>query len=119
MAELDVSRRYTASIISTTKCIESGVLSQENLAIGYHNRAQAKFHLWWFGLNPETDEAYDVMESAYEDATKAIDLAPRYAKAYCLRGNIEYNLTWGEVGYDDIDKGRSLGMADDDCYLWD
>jgi len=117
--ELDVARHYTASIISTTTCIESGALSRENLAIGYYNRAQAKFHLWWFRLDPDTDEAYDVIESAYEDVEKAIEIEPRYAKALCLRGNIEYNLSWGEVGYDDIDKGRELGMSDEDCYLWD
>lgn len=117
--ELDVTGRYTASIISTTTCIESGVLSRENLAIGHYNRGQAKFHLWWFGLDPDTDEAYAVLESAYDDAAKAIELDPGYAKAHCLRGNIEYNLSWGEVGYDDIDKGRELGMSNEDCYLWD
>jgi len=117
--QLNVLKQYTASIISTTRCIESGALDRGNLSIGYHNRANAKFSLWWYHLDPDSDEGYEVLESAYDDATQAIELDPNYAKAFCIRGNILYNLTWGEEGHEDIDKGRSLGLASDDCFLWE
>ena len=117
--QLNVLKQYTASIISSTRCIESGALDRGNLAISYHNRASAKLLLCWYHLDPDTAEADEVLDSAYDDATQAVTLDPSYGKAFCMRGNILYNLSWGEAGGDDIDKGRSLGMREEDCYLWD
>lgn len=112
-------KQYSLSVKSLTSCIDTGVLSTPVLVVALHDRSVARF-LEWYGLPDDNiDSSYELLELALDDADRAIDLNPDYGAAYCQRGNVIYNLSWGTAGFEDIDKGRSLGESDDECYLLD
>ncbi|MDA1180025.1 MAG: hypothetical protein O2931_14665 [Planctomycetota bacterium] len=108
---------YEAAILSATRCLEQG--SGGHPAIAYHNRASARLLHWWHNLDVETPEADRVLEAAWDDIERAIELDPRDGLSYCIRANIIYNLSWGADGYDDIDRGLKLGAPENKCFLWE
>jgi tetratricopeptide (TPR) repeat protein len=71
------SGKYDEAIRLYNKAIESGELSQTNLAIAYNNRAFA-----WYAKGD-----YD---RSMSDCNKAIDINPRYTSAYNNRGRAWY-----------------------------
>ncbi|PHS23110.1 MAG: hypothetical protein COA85_10300 [Robiginitomaculum sp.] len=113
--------RYKAAVNTLTRCLNKRSLTAKSRAISYFNRGLA-YYLLGQGIleqekdNVEWEKADSFFEKALKDAENSIKIDPSSAAdAYCLRGQIWLELSWGEVGYDDLEKGKAMGASDDRC----
>jgi len=95
----------SAAVEVLTVCIGDPNITRESLAVAYYNRSIGRFFTW---LDSGWNDV-DQMELAYDDVEVAIELDPENGDAYCLRGRMDLETTFGEWGYEDIDKGKALG----------
>jgi hypothetical protein len=113
--QIGETHEYEAAIKSATQCLELGAGGYPEIA--YHNRAAAGYLHWYEDLDIMTAEADNVLANAYDDIERAIQLDPNNGVSYCIRANIVFNQTYGEDGYDDIDRGLALGAPKETCVL--
>lgn len=104
---------YKKSVNKLTRCLEANSLDAEIKATAYYNRASA-YYLQSLA-EEDWEKADNINEKALNDVEKSIELDPGYAKAYCLRGWIYLDLSWGEFGDEDIDTGMKLGATKEEC----
>ncbi|PHQ59378.1 MAG: hypothetical protein COC03_05750 [Robiginitomaculum sp.] len=109
---------YKKSISKLSACLRSKSVTVESRAIAYYNRAVAYFFLFDEELykNDNYKKADKYLFKALEDVEKSIELDPvGTPKAYCLRGWIYLEESWGMYGYEDLDKGIAMGAPKDFC----
>jgi len=101
----------SAAIDALSVCIADRNISRASLGVAYYNRSVGHFFTWvgsgW--------EDVDHIERAYDDVEVAIELDRENADAYCLRGKMDLETTFGNWGYEDIDKGKALGGRPNLC----
>jgi len=84
-------------------------------ASAFFNRGVAHWSIAW-GQDDGSDFVTQI-GLAYDDVVAAIEFDPEFGSAYCLRGQIDLEMTFGDYGYDDLEKGASLGGIVDLCEL--
>ena len=85
--DLESREDYHGAIDALTRCLDSGALGQENMAVAHNNRGSV-----WFKLGDH--------QKAFDDYSRAIALDPSYPLAYFNRGNL-----WSTGGGDE----RAIG----------
>ncbi len=125
------SRDFNKAIKAITRCLGKRSLDAENKAIAYHNRATAYYYQGLATLDADVNnqrgkEIYGYYENeklipgyfdkALEDIEKSIKIDPtNAADGYCLRGHIWLEISWGDVGWDDLEKGLIMGADEENC----
>ena len=112
------AKEYKKSVSKLSACLRSGSLSKESRATNLYSRALAYFYLYEEEeyVKENYNKAYKLLIKAYDDIEKSIELDPTgNAKAYCVRGWIDLEGSWGFYGYDDLDKGIAMGAPKDWC----
>jgi hypothetical protein len=110
------SYEYKKLIRKLTASLGSDSLSRESRANTLFNRALAHFLLYEEKLDEEFDEAFNHLETALDDIDKSIKLDPTgIPKAYCLRGGMSLDYSFGGYGYEDLDKGIAMGAPKEFC----
>lgn len=111
----DLMRDDTAAAIGKlTECLASSHLTNEVKAIAHYNRAASHYGIY---LNEDDQKIADKhLFLAFEDIEIAIKLEPNDGDSYCLRGQIDLEMSFGFYGYEDIDKGKELGGRDEVCH---
>jgi len=117
-----ISLDFKRSIQALTQCLKTNSLDTVNEAITYQNRAISYYSLAIGFLYPNRDKAadekgFELLESAYDDIQKSINLDPSIARSYCMRGHIRLEISegWDDGAYDDWDKGIAMGAPKDVC----
>jgi tetratricopeptide (TPR) repeat protein len=105
------SKKYKKSISKLSACLRSSALTKERRAVAYFNRAEAYLEMYYDLLQEgEFKEADKMILNAFEDIEKSIGLDPvGIPAAYCLRGWIYLEESWGTVGDEDLEKGIAMG----------
>lgn len=110
------SYEYKKTIKKLTASLRAGSLSRESRANVLFNRALAHFLLFDEKIGEEAEEAIEHLEEALDDVDNSIQLDPTgIPKAYCLRGGMLLDYTFGAVGYEDLDKGIAMGAPKEFC----
>jgi len=106
------SKKYKKSVSKLSACLKSSALTKESRAIAYYNRAEAYYSLFYglFYDEGKFKKADKFLSKAAEDIEKSIELDPSgIPEAYCLRGWIYLEESWGIVGDEDLKKGMAMG----------
>ena len=111
-------KEYKKSVSKLSNCLKSNNLTTDSRALAYYNRSVSYFFLFeeqeYVKKNSNKAEKY--LYKAVEDIEKSIDLDPTgNAKAYCMRGWIYLELSFGFDGYEDLDKGIAMGAPKHLC----
>ncbi len=113
------AKKYKKAIKKLTACLRSGSLTKSRRAQSYFNRARAYTYLYDDETNrkkPNYNKIDEFIYQAFENVDKSIELdSTGNAMAYCLRGYILLEESWGWVGGEDIDKAIAMGASKDLC----
>lgn len=112
--DLLLSHKYKKSIKKLSKCLKYNSLSIEIRALVYYKRSYA-YQLLSYD-EEDFEKADDLLYKAHDDIQKSIELDPVSTPlAYCHRGLIDLDLTWGTNGFKDLEKGIAMGAPEDLC----
>jgi tetratricopeptide (TPR) repeat protein len=111
------SGEYKKSIKKLSACLRSNSLTNESRAIAYYNRSLSYYYrseaLFKEGNYERADKLF---YKSLEDVDMSIKLDPAGTpKAYCHRGWLELEESWGEYGGEDLKKGIAMGAPEDLC----
>jgi len=107
------SKKYKRAISTLTKCLKIRSLAASTKAAAYYNRSLSYYELSFKEKSFKKADKY--LELAEKDVDKSIRFDRSYGNAYCLRGNIWLEFSFGEVGYDDLKKGLAKGGSKKFC----